>query len=73
MSAAAFLVVAVFGLGFIGIAIGIHTKAGSGIERHPSDGTDHEGGAEAPLSEGSARMTVDDDGGSDPFNTYGTR
>lgn len=72
MSATGLIVVGVFLLGFVGIVVGYHTKAGSGIELHPSDGLPHDGGAAAPRSAGAGSLSKDDEGQHDPFDTHGT-
>ena len=72
MNATGLIVIGVFVLGFIGIVVGYHTKAGSGIELHPSDGVDHDGGAAAPQSEGIGTLSAHEDGGQDAFDTHGT-
>jgi hypothetical protein len=72
MSATGLIVVGVFIVGFVGIVVGYHTKAGSGIELHPSDGVDHEGGAAAPQSEGIGTLSAQEDGGTDSLDSHGT-
>ena len=67
------IVVGVFVLGFVGIVVGYHTKAGSEIDLHPSDGLAHGDGQAAPGAEGSGTLSGRDEDGVDPFDARGTQ
>jgi hypothetical protein len=66
------IVVAVFVLGLVGIGVGLKTRAGSEIGKHPTDGLSQGGGAAAPQASGSSEMLPSEEGGHDPFDTHGT-
>jgi hypothetical protein len=67
------VVVGVFVLGFLAVAVGLKTRAGSEIGKHPTDGLSHGGGPAAPQASGSSEMLpTDGEGGQDPFDTHGT-
>jgi hypothetical protein len=59
------IVVGVVLLGLLGV--GLKIRAGSEIDKHPSDGLSHTGGAGAPQASGSSELTARDEGGPDPL------
>lgn len=70
----ALIVAAVFAVGFVGIGLGLKSRAGSEIDEHPSEGAAHGGEAAAPgAKEGGGITGPSDEGGTDPFDTHGTR
>jgi hypothetical protein len=72
LSTGLLVVIGVFVLGFLGVALGLKTRAGSEIGRHPSDGMSHTGGTAAPLASESDEPVRREEGGLDPFDTHGT-
>jgi hypothetical protein len=72
LSSGSLIVVGVVVLGLLGVGIGLKTRAGSEIEKHPSDGLARGGGAAAPQASGSSELKPRDEGGVDPFDAHGT-
>jgi hypothetical protein len=72
MSLGFLIVIGVLLLGFFGVGLGLKSRAGSEIEKHPSDGLSRGGGEGAPQASGSSRLLEHEDGGHDSFDTHGT-
>jgi hypothetical protein len=62
------VVVAIVVVILAGVIYGFYTRTGSGIDEHPSDGTDG-----APGAQGRSEVSGRDEGEGSALNTHGTR
>jgi hypothetical protein len=66
------IVVGAFVLGFLGLGIGLKSRAGSEIGKHPTDGLAHADSPAAPQASGSSELLPSNEGDRDPLDTRGT-
>ncbi len=67
-SSGSWIVIAVFVLALVGVAVGIFSRSGSGIEDHPLGGDRTDG---APGAEGPSEVSGRDGGDTSAFDQHG--